>query len=78
MNSYRFDGRFILELAGDNAAHLESQTYYDEYDAPVEKWFGPIHGWCPAASPIYHPHCFYGSLNGGWLCEDGTLIPYDY
>ena len=78
MNSYRFEKQFIKELNGDKEAFEEAITYYDERDATVEKWYGPVIGWAFAASPIYQPEHFYGNKNGGWVTLSGILIEYDY
>lgn len=78
MNSYRFEGQYVKELAGDNEAFEEAIGYYDERSATIEKWIGPKTGWAFAADPLYQPQYFYGKLNGGWVCQDGTLLSYDY
>lgn len=73
LGSYRFDGKFYNEFPTDEKAFEEANTYHDDRAATIEKWFGPIKGWCPHSDPVYHPQFYSGEKNGGWIYNNQLI-----
>jgi len=68
MNKYRFEGKYVEELADDFAALEECNAYYDDRAASIEK---DILGfWCPHTTPISHPH----TKIEGWVLPNGEIV----
>jgi hypothetical protein len=53
MNLHRFENKFVKSFASGREAMEESNSYYDDRAAIIEKWID--NRWCAHSDPLYHP-----------------------